>query len=58
MALSGNRGGSGWILGNIPSLEEWQCSGTAAQGGRGVTVHGGVEEVWRCGTEGRGQWAP
>jgi len=23
----------------------------------GVTVPGGVHELWRCGTEGRGQWA-
>ncbi len=29
----------------------------AAQGGGGVTVPGGVQEPWRCGTEGRGQWA-
>ena len=24
----------------------------AAQGGGGVTIHGGVREMWRCGTEG------
>ena len=29
----------------------------AAQGGGGVTVHGGVQEPWRCGIEGCGQWA-
>ena len=29
----------------------------AAQGSGGVTVPGGVQEVWRCGTEGHGQWA-
>jgi len=29
----------------------------AAQGGGGVTVPGGVQEPWRCGTEGHGQWA-
>jgi len=29
----------------------------AAQGGGGVTIPGGVQETWRCGTEGRGQWA-
>ena len=29
---------------------------TAAQGW-GVTVPGGVSELWRCGTEGCGQWA-
>ena len=27
-----------------------------AQGGGGVTVHGGVQELCGCGTEGRGQW--
>ena len=26
----------------------------AAQGGGGVTVPGGVQELWRCGTEERG----
>ena len=26
----------------------------AAQGGGGVTIHGGVQETCRCGTEGRG----
>ena len=26
-------------------------------GSGGVTVPGGVQELWRCGTEGRGQWA-
>ena len=26
----------------------------AAQGGAGVTVPGGVQEMWRCGTEGCG----
>ena len=29
----------------------------AAQGGGGVTIPGGGQEPWRCGTEGRGQWA-
>ena len=28
----------------------------AAQGGGGVTVPGGAQEMWRCGTEGCGQW--
>ena len=32
------------------------CHGTAAQG-VGVTVPGGVPELWGCGTEGCGQWA-
>ena len=26
-------------------------------GSVGVTVPGGAQELWRCGTEGRGQWA-
>ena len=50
------REGSVLILGNT-SLKEWYCSGTAAQGGGGVSIPGGVPELWRCGTEGRGQWA-
>jgi len=29
----------------------------AAQGGGGVTIHGGVSEPWRWGTEGHGWWA-
>ena len=45
------------MLGNISSLKEWCCSGTATHGGGGVTVPGGVPDQWRCGTEGRGQWA-
>ena len=45
------------MLGNISSPKEWQCSGTAAQGGGGVTVPEGVPEPWGCGTEGCGQWA-
>jgi len=47
-------GGSGCLLGKISSLKEWCCSGTAAQGGCGVTVPGGVPELWRYGTEGHG----
>ena len=46
-----------WILGNISSPKERCCSGTAAQGGGGVTIRGGVPEPWGCGTEGCGQWA-
>ena len=45
------------MLGNTASPKERRCSGTAAQGGGGVTVPGGVPEPWRCGSEGRGQWA-
>jgi len=53
------RGSSGWILENIASHKEQCCSGTAAQGSGGVTVHGGVPELWGCGTEGHGAawWA-
>ena len=29
----------------------------AARGGGAVTIHRGVEELWRCGTEGRSEWA-
>ena len=29
----------------------------AAQGSGGVTIAGGVPELWGCGTEGHGQWA-
>jgi len=43
------------ILGESSSPKEQCCSGTAAQGGGGVTVHGGVQGPWGCGTE--GQWA-
>ena len=43
-----------WILGNISSPKERCCSGTAAQGGGGITIPGGVQELWECGTEGRG----
>ena len=38
------------------SLKEQCCSGTAAQGGGGVTIPGGVQGPWGCGTEGCGQW--
>jgi len=48
------RGGSGWILGNISSQKQRPCAGTAARGGDGVTVPGGVPEPWRCATEGCG----
>ena len=52
-ALSCRRGGSGWILGKISSLSV-EALAQAAQGGGGVTIPGGVQEMWRCGTEGRG----
>ena len=56
MALSYTRGGSGWILGKILRKKD-EALAQAAQGGGGVTVPGGVQEPWRCGTEGRGLWA-
>ena len=48
---------SGWMLRTISAPKEQCCSGTAAQGGGGVTVTGGVPEPWGRGTEGCGQWA-
>ena len=41
------RGGAGWILGKISSQKEWLCTGTAAQGGGGVTIPGCAQEPWR-----------
>ena len=38
-------------------LKELSDIGTAAQGSGGVTIPGGAQELWRCGTEGCGQWA-
>jgi len=46
------RGGSGWILGKNSSQKEQSGIGTAAQGGGRGTVPGGVQELWRRGTEG------
>ena len=43
--------------GKMYYLKGWLCIGTAAQGGGGVTIPGGVPEPWGCGTEGCGQWA-
>ena len=57
MALSCTKGGSGWVLGQIYSQKEWSCTGIGCQRGGAVTVPGGVQEPWRCGTEGRGVWA-
>ena len=36
--------------------KEQSGSGTAGQG-VGVTIPGGVPQLWECGTEGWGQWA-
>jgi len=57
MALNCARGGCGWILVKISSAKELYCVGTAAQGGGGVTIPGGVQEPWKCGTEEHGRWA-
>lgn len=57
MASRCARKGSGWMLGNTSSPKEQCCSGTAAQGGGGVTVPGDVPKDG-CGTEGHGlEWA-
>ena len=44
---SGCTGGySGWVVGEISSPKSDDALvGTAAQGGGGVTVHGGVQEL-------------
>ena len=39
------------------SLFQKMCTDTDCPGGGGVTVPGGVPDLWRCGTEGHGQWA-
>jgi len=41
------------VLGNISSQKD--ALAQATQGGGGITVPGGVQEMWRCGTEGCGQ---
>ena len=41
------------MSGKIYSQKEWWCTGTQpAQGGGGVTVPGGVQQLCRCGPEG------
>lgn len=57
MALCCTMGGPGWRAGKFSSQAEWKCIGTAAQGGGAATDPGGVQEVWRCSTGGRGQWS-
>ena len=57
MILSCTRGSSGWILGKIILRKSGNASAQAAQGGGGVTISGGVQEEWRCGTKEHGQWA-
>jgi len=57
MASSCTREGSSWVLGKISSPQEWSSIGTGCPGSGGVTIPGVVQEWWRCGTEGCGQWA-
>jgi len=49
-----HQGRADQILGKTSSQEEWSGSSTHCLGGGGVTVSGGVQEPWRCGTEGHG----
>ena len=42
------------MLGNTTSLKGGQALEWTAQGGGGVTDHSGVQETFRCCTEGRG----
>ena len=52
MDLSFTSGGSGWILGNVPSQKEnSNALAQAAQGGGGVTVPRGVQDKGTRGTE-------
>lgn len=44
------------IKNNLLSKEQ-RCIDTAAPGGGGVPIHGGAQELWRCGTEGHSQQA-
>ena len=49
------------ILNEHPFVSKAVMSGDAlmqaVQGGGGVTIPGGAQEAWGCGTEGCGQWA-
>jgi len=47
MLLGCSRGGSGWILGNFFFSEQLK---QVALGSGGVTMPGGVQDPWRCGT--------
>ena len=51
MARSCSREGSGWILENIIFRKNGEVLAQAAQGGGGVTVPAGFQELCRCGTE-------
>lgn len=47
--------GSGFGVGNIHKWGERVVAlAQAAQGSSGVTVPGGIQETWKCGTEGHG----
>jgi len=56
MTLSCASGCSVWVLGK-KSQKEWSGTVRGCTGSGGVMVPGGVQGMWRCGTEGRGQWA-
>jgi len=52
MASSWTRRDSGRLSGNTP--REWSGAGMDCPGGGGVTIPGGVQQAFRCCTEGRG----
>ena len=45
MASSCTRGGSGWTLGKISSSKSGEILEQAAQGGGGVAIPGGIQEI-------------
>lgn len=40
------------MLGTISYLKEWSGTGTAAMGGGGVAIPGGIQEMFTCCTKG------
>jgi len=48
-----HQGRFSWMLGNI-SLKQWSDAGRGFLGGGGGTIPRGVQEAFRCCTEGRG----
>jgi len=54
MASRCSRWDSSWISGKVSSPKEWSGLKWAAQGGGGVTIPWGVQETFRCCTEGHG----
>ena len=52
--LKFSRGDSVWMLGKSSSLTSCQTLERDAQGGGGVTVTGGIQEMFRCSSEGCG----